>query len=97
MERGSNEEGQETMSDFYSERQVNKTRKDHKCFGCREKLPIGTTAFYIAGANEDGFGSYYLCIPCREYLGRNPMESGDFCLEGDLGDARRQEERDETP
>ena len=82
------------MSDFYNEHQVKKTRKDHKCLGCRERIFKGTTAFYIAGTNEDGFNAYYLCAPCRDYLDRNPCEDGDFWSEGDLGNIRRQEERE---
>ena len=82
------------VSDFYNERQIKKTRKDHKCFGCREKLPKGSTAFYIAGIAEDGFSYYYLCEPCRDYLDRNPLERGDFWSEGELGNIRRQEERE---
>lgn len=84
------------MSDFYSEHQVKKTRKDHKCLGCCEKISKGSTAFYTVGTNDDGLHDYYLCVPCREYLDRNPMESGDFWCEGDLGDARRQEEVEEN-
>lgn len=79
------------MSDFYSERQIKKTRKDHKCLGCREKIPKGTTAFYISGVYEGDFGAYYFCIPCRDYLDRNPLERGDFWCEGDFGSVRRQE------
>ena len=82
------------MSDFYSERQVKKTRKDHRCFGCREKLPKGTTVFYIAGTNDDGFTSCYLCIPCKEWIDNNPGEVDDEWGEGDVWDARQQEERD---
>lgn len=76
------------MNDFSNERKVKKTRKDHKCIGCRGKLSKGSTAFYISGVYEGDFGSYYLCIPCREYLYRYP---GEFS-EGDLGDARCEEE-----
>lgn len=82
------------MSDFYSERQVKKTRKYHYCFGCREKLPKGSTAFYITGIGDDGFESYHLCIPCKEWSDRNPGQAGDEWGEGDVGDARRQEERE---
>ena len=80
------------MSDFYIEREVKKTRKDHKCLGCREKIPAGSSASYIAGTNGDGFSAYHLCVPCWEYLDIHPMEDYDFWCEGDLGDARRQEE-----
>lgn len=79
------------MSDFYCEREVKKTRKDHKCLGCRDKLPAGSSAFHISGVAEGDFSAYYLCVPCREYLDRNPLEWGDFWSEGDLGSARRQE------
>ena len=82
------------MSNFYSERKVKKTRKDHTCTGCLEKILKGSTASYIAGANDDGFQAYYLCAPCRDYLDRNPCEGGDFWTEGELGSIRRQEERE---
>ena len=80
------------MNDFYSERQVKKTRKDHKCMGCREKIPKGSTAFYVTGTDEGRFSDYYLCIPCRDYLDIHPMEGYDFWCEGDLGNARMREE-----
>lgn len=82
------------MSDFYTEHRVNTTRKNHKCLGCLSTIPIGTTAFYIVAVFEGDFGAYRLCIPCRDYLERNPGEYGDFWSEGDLGSARRQEERE---
>lgn len=77
--------------DFYNERRVKRTRKEHKCFGCLKKLLTGSTAFYVSGVYEGDFGAYYLCIPCRDYLDCNLCEDGDFWSEGDLGDARRQE------
>ena len=80
------------MSNFYSERQVKKTHKDHKCLGCNGKISKGSAASYIAGIGEDGFDSYYLCIPCREWSDHNPGQDGDEWREGDVGDARRQEE-----
>lgn len=82
------------MSDFYNERKVKKTRKDHKCFGCREKLPKGSMAFYISGVYEGDFSFYYLCIPCKEWIDQNPGQDGDFWGEGDIGNIRRQEERE---
>ena len=77
--------------DFYNERQIKKTRKDHKCLGCLEIIPAGTAAFYISCAYEGDFNAYYLCMPCREYLDRNPIERGDFWCGGDIGEARWQE------
>lgn len=82
------------MSDFYNERLVKKTRKDHRCFGCREKIPTGSTAFYISGVYQGDFGAYYLCKPCREYLDRNPQAASEGYYEGDLRDVRREEAND---
>ena len=82
------------MSNFYNEHQVKKTRKDHKCLGCYEKIPRGLSASYIAGTNEDGFSAYYLCVPCRTYLDQLDWQDGDFWTEGELGNIRRQEERE---
>ena len=79
------------MNDFYNARRVKKTRKDHKCTGCLTNIPKGSEAHYIVAVFEGDFGAYYTCNACQDYLDRNPMESGDFWSEGDLGDARRQE------
>ena len=84
------------MSDFYSERQVAKTRKDHRCLGCWETIPAGESASNIAGSNDDGFHFYYLCAPCRDYLDSLDWQDGDFWSEGDLGNVRRQEEREKA-
>jgi len=72
------------MSDFYNERKVKKTRKEHKCFGCIIKLPIGSTAFYISSVYEGNFGTYYLCIKCRGYLDKNPEVAREGYFEGDI-------------
>lgn len=87
------------MNEFYREVNIIKTRKEHRCEGCREKIPTASKAHYIAAVFEGEFGAYHLCVPCREYLDRNPIERGDFWCEGDLGDARREEEREkeDTP
>lgn len=84
------------MADFYRENLVKKTRKEHKCLGCLTKIPTGSEAFYIVAVFEGDFGAYHLCIPCRDYLDRNPIERGDFWCEGDLGDARREEGLEES-
>jgi len=78
--------------DFYNERQVKKTRKDHKCFGCRAKLPIGSTCFYISGVYEGDFGAYYLCIKCRKYLNDYPEVARERYGEGDIRDAILEDE-----
>lgn len=78
--------------DFCNERQVKKARKNHRCFGCRLKLPIGTNCFYISGVFEGDFGAYYLCIKCRDYLVKNPEVAREGYGEGDIRDAMLEDE-----
>lgn len=80
------------MSDFYNERQVKKTKKDHRCFGCRTKLPVGSTCFYISGVYEGNFGAYYLCEKCRDYLFEYPKVAREGYCEGDIRDAMLEDE-----
>ena len=80
------------MSDLYREKHVKKTRSEHMCLGCTEKIPKGSEALYIVAVFEGDFGAYHLCKPCRDYLDRNPISRGDFWCEGDLGNARKERE-----
>jgi len=80
------------VSDFYNEREVKKTKKDHRCFGCRGKLPIGSNCFYISGVYEGSFGAYYLCLKCKNYLDDNPEVARDGYYEGDIRDAMLEDE-----
>lgn len=80
------------MSDFYNERQVKKTKKEHKCFGCRTKLPIGSTAHYISGVYQGDFVAYYLCSKCQNYLVKNPIWASEGYSEGDIRDAMLEDE-----
>lgn len=82
------------MSNFYSERKVAKTRKKHMCVGCGKWLEKGSTMIYITGGGNGEISSCYYCVPCREYIDRNPGEDGDEWGEGDVGDARQQEEKE---
>ena len=75
------------VSDFYNERPVKKTRKDHRCFGCRGKIPVGSKCFYISWVNEGEFGANYLCTKCKKYLDKNPEFDRDGYYEGDIRDA----------
>jgi hypothetical protein len=82
------------VSDFYRENFVKKTRKEHQCLGCVEKIPAGSEAIYIAAVFEGYFGAYHMCKECMEYIDRHPFERGDFWCGGDIGDARREEKRE---
>ena len=80
------------MSDFCSERRVKKTKKEHRCFGCRAKLPINSTCFYIVGVYEGYFGTHYLCSMCRKYLNDNPEVAREGYDEGDIRDWMKEDE-----
>ena len=53
------------MSDFWSIKKV-KTRKEHKCDICKEKIPRGTLCVYECGKFFGDFNSLYLCNQCYE-------------------------------
>lgn len=55
------------VGEFNTETKVEKTRKDHVCLGCLNKIPKGSTAFNNSGYFED-FYNYYLCLECKEFL-----------------------------
>lgn len=76
--------------DFYNETHVKKTRKDYKCFGCREIVPKGSNIWHIASVWQGDFGDYRLCIPCREHLVDNPRVFEEGFCEGDIGEDRSQ-------
>jgi hypothetical protein len=80
------------MSDFYNERKVKKTRKDHRCFGCRAKILTGSSCFYFTFINEGDFGAEYLCVKCKDYLVKNPEFARNGYGEGDIRDAMLEDE-----
>lgn len=81
-------------SDFSNERQINKTRKPHRCFGCREIIPAGSPAMYCSGVWEGDFSSAYYCMPCEEFI-KDPANQeiwSEGIYAGDIGDYRREKE-----
>lgn len=44
-----------------------KTRKDHKCHGCREIIPKGTEVYSQAVADEGTVSTFYVCDECRDW------------------------------
>ena len=60
--------------EFISNQKV-KTRKPHKCWGCTEDIPVGTTAV-VAVSKEDGeITSSYWCDRCDTFM--NNLDSFD--------------------
>ena len=81
------------MSDIIDERTV-KTRKPHQCFGCREVIPTGSTVLRSTIVDGGEIYATYLCDDCVEFNKTLPSDYWmDGCYyEGDLAEAKRQEE-----
>ena len=47
---------------------VLKTRKEHTCWGCGEKIPKGTKSRMVKNVDDDGWIVTYYCSECeRKY------------------------------
>lgn len=79
---------------FHNRKEVNRTRKPHRCSGCLETIPAGSKATYHAWANGN-FGYYYLCVVCQEYADKHDdyLDCDGMFADGDIGEARRERER----
>lgn len=57
--------------DFQNEIKISRTRKEHRCFLCNRKIPVGFSATKLKGKNIDGdFYQEYLCNTCNILLHR---------------------------
>ena len=80
------------MLDFFKRRKINKTKKEHLCFGCEDRIPIGSSADYNICSFDRQFHTYYLCYDCVDFynsLPQNYVEDG-FC-QGDFKIAKQKE------
>ena len=77
---------------FANERKINKTRKEHQCFGCNKKFSAGSRLWYQSGVWDGDFYSSYMCGPCRQELYRGDYADG--FSEGDLWSARYERVKD---
>ncbi len=71
-------------------REVKKTRKKHRCFGCRELIQEGSRAWYVAGKYEGDFFADYYCDDCKVFMDENPDYFEEEIYYGDIGDARKE-------
>lgn len=56
------------MSDFYSYRQIKKSRKEHMCRCCQSIIQKGEAYTLHAGVYEGNFYTYKTCPQCEEIL-----------------------------
>ncbi|MDI6789943.1 MAG: hypothetical protein QME44_04545 [Thermodesulfobacteriota bacterium] len=74
-----------------------KTRKDHRCFGCGEKIPVGTEVYSSTCTGDGCIYTLYLCTECREFMTDYPDLCEDYdgiIWEGRIGEARQEFEAD---
>lgn len=83
------------MSGFHDRHDVNKTRKEHKCMGCFEQIPIGSSVTLFSGLGEGGFYRMYFCIPCVDYVEKHPDDFEEGLWEGCVRDMKREREEEE--
>ena len=86
------------MSEFFSERQIKRTRKPHRCQWCAELVAAGAAAVYQAGMGESDFFAQYLHPECgrasRKYFKEHdepyypdePMPRGGIDAENDCAE-----------
>ena len=54
------------MNEFFSDRHVKKTKKQHPCIACGEAIPQSSAALYFATKWEGEFYTGYYHIECKE-------------------------------
>ena len=56
------------MPEFIRDKTVT-TRKVHKCHGCLEEIPKGTSVYSQTCVEDDRIYTLYMCDSCLEYCG----------------------------
>lgn len=62
-----------------------KIRKQHQCFSCFRKFPVGTKMNYWSGLYEGDFNSNYTCVDCQKIMD----DSDEHCFEQGFVDEMR--------
>ena len=65
---------------------INKTRKPHKCFGCRRTIEAGNSMGYVVVADAGTVYGDYFCDTCTMIRYGNYLHPADTICEGDLED-----------
>ena len=62
-----------------------KTRKEHKCWGCTEAIPIGSTVMRVTCADCGQISSVHYCDRCEKFLATlQSWETEDGFVFGEL-------------
>ena len=54
------------MTEFFTERSIKKTKKDHQCLGCNKNISQGSPANYYAAKDDGQFFDAYYHTDCRD-------------------------------
>lgn len=66
---------------------VKRTRKEHRCVGCRRLYPIGSRLYAHAHTHYGDFEFGYTCIACDKYI-RKFVRHDETYYEGDIKEMR---------
>lgn len=61
-----------------------KTRKDHRCHGCNQIIPKGTSVYSQTNV-DDGIYTLYTCDKCRNWCKERKCEN---CIDSEIADER---------
>ena len=61
-----------------------KTRRAHRCHGCKGEIVAGSVAQYQVTVDNGEFWSGYFCNVCIEYMSRLIFDDDDGICEGEL-------------
>ena len=64
-------------NEFYSQREVKKTKKPHHCEVCGSIIAEGSNVLYCAGKTEGDFWTLYLHKECMEIY-KQERDAGDY-------------------
>lgn len=79
------------MISFQSEKVV-KTRKEHRCFTCLDKIPKNSDMLFISGKFDGQMYSMYLCECCTKFRQMNSEWFEDGIGQGEFKGEKDYEE-----
>jgi len=63
----------------FNQRYVEKSRKEYKCYECRELIPIGSAYKYVFGVWDGDALTFHICEKCGDL--QDSLEALGFCTE----------------
>lgn len=55
------------MNHAFSDRKIKSTKKEHRCCGCNQIIPIGSPTIYISSIYDGNFNSGHMCRICEAF------------------------------